>query len=232
MRRTYHDDRRKHPSVTVAITFGMMSVPIQRPWFAHYDPGVPRTLSYPAIPLQQFLSDAAARHPHAVATIFGGVVGHRLLEASLTYSELDRLADLFAAGLQSLGVRKGDRVALLLPNCPQFVIAFYGALRAGAVVVPCNPLYTAPELRQQLADSGAETLVVLSRLHGIARIARDGTSLRHVIVTIIKEYFPPVLRWLFTLARERKDGHRTTIDRAAGERWFRDLLRVGDVLEP
>ncbi len=209
-----------------------MSVRIatERPWFAHYDPGVPRTLAYPAIPLQQFLSDTAARHPQALAIVFGGVVAHRLLEASLTYAELDRLADRFAAGLQSLGVRKGDRVALLLPNCPQFVIAFYGALRAGAVVVPCNPLYTAPELRQQLADSGAETLVALSRLHGIVRAARAGTPIRNVIVANIKEHFPPLLRTLFTVARERREGHRTSLDPAAGERWFGDVLSVGDAV--
>ena len=131
-----------------------IGIATERPWLKQYDPGVPHTLDYPAIPLQQFLTDTAARHPRAVATVFGAVVGHRLIEGSLTYAELDRLADRFAAGLQSLGVRKGDRVALLLPNCPQFVIAFYGALRAGAVVVPCNPLYSAPELRRKLADSG------------------------------------------------------------------------------
>src|SRR5262249_14887968 len=129
----------------------------ERPWFRHYDPGVPRTQAYPAIPLQRFLTDTAAKYPHAVATVFVAVVAHRILESSLTYAELDRLADSFAASLQRLGVQKGDRVALLLPNCPQFVIAFFGALRAGAVVVPCNPLYTAPELGRQLADSGAKT---------------------------------------------------------------------------
>ncbi|HEY6203345.1 MAG TPA: long-chain fatty acid--CoA ligase [Candidatus Limnocylindria bacterium] len=204
----------------------------ERPWFRHYDPGVPRTLVYPAVPLQQFLTDTAANHPLAVATIFGAVVAHRLVEASLTYAELDRLADRFAAGLQALGVRKGDRVALLLPNCPQFVIAFYGALRAGAVVVPCNPLYTAPELRRQLADSGAETLVALSRLHAVARAARDGTGARNVILTNIKEQFPPLLRILFTVARERREGHRTAIDRAAGEHSFQDLLRDGPALRP
>src|SRR5713101_2805350 len=220
-----------HRGATVATAAAEMDTRIatERPWLKHYDAGVPHALTYPSLPLQQLLTDTAARHPHAVATIFGAVVAGRLVEASLTYAELDRRADRFAAGLQSLGVRKGDRVALLLPNCPQFVIAFYGALRAGAVVVPCNPLYTAPELRQQLADSGAETLVALSRLHTVARAARDGTPVRNLILTIIKEYFPPVMRWLFTLARERKDGHRTTVDRAAGERWFHDLLRVGDV---
>ncbi len=209
-----------------------IGVATERPWFAHYDPGVPHTLDYPAVPLQWFLADTAARHPQATATIFGAAVAGRLVEASLTYAELDRLADRFGAGLQSLGVRKGDRLALLLPNCPQFVIAFYGALRAGAVVVPCNPLYTPPELRRQLADSGTETLVALSRLHAVARAARDGTPVRHLILTNIKEYFPPALRLLFTLTRERREGHRTTIDPAAGERHFGDVLRAGGTVLP
>src|SRR5258706_143213 len=208
------------------------AIATERPWLKQYDPGVPHTLDYPATALQQFLTDPAARHPRAVATVFGAVVGHRLIEGSLTYAELDRLADNFAASLQSLGVRKGDRIALVLPNCPQFVIAFYGALRAGAVVVPCNPLYTAPELRRQLADSGTETLVALSRLHAVARAARDGTPVRNLILTNIKEYFPPILRALFTLARERREGHRTTVDRVAGERFFPDLLRDGAALRP
>ena len=209
-----------------------IAIATERPWFANYDPGVPHTQVYPAIPLQQFLTDSAARHPQAVATIFGAVVAHRLMESSLTYAELDRLADRFAAGLQSLGVRKGDRLALLLPNCPQFVIAFYGALRAGAVVVPCNPLYTAPELHRQLADSGTETLVALSRLHAVARAAREGTAVRNVIFTNIKEHFPPLLRLLFTLARERREGHRTTVAASTGEHQFRDLLSNGDAVRP
>ena len=203
-----------------------------RPWFAHYDPGVPRTLDYPAVPLQWFLADTAARYPRASATIFGAIVAGRLVEATLTYAELDRLVDRFAAGLRSLGVRKGDRLALLLPNCPQFVIAFYGALRAGAIVVPCNPLYTPPELRQQLANSGTETLVTLSRLHAVARAARDGTPLRNLIITNIKEYFPPLLQLLFTLTRERQEGHRTAIDPRVGEHRFQELLRVGDAAPP
>ena len=209
-----------------------IAIATERPWFANYDPGVPHTQVYPAIPLQQFLTDSAARHPQAVATIFGAVVAHRLMESSLTYAELDRLADRFAAGLQSLGVRKGDRLALLLPNCPQFVIAFYGALRAGAVVVPCNPLYTAPELHRQLADSGTETLVALSRLHAVARAAREGTAVRNVIFTNIKEHFPPLLRLLFTLTRERREGHRTTVAASTGEHQFRDLLSNGDAVRP
>src|SRR5258706_9740635 len=208
------------------------AIATERPWLKQYDPGVPHTLDYPATALQQFLTDPAARHPRAVATVFGAVVGHRLIEGSLTYAELDRLADNFAASLQSLGVRKGDRIALVLPNCPQFVIAFYGALRAGAVVVPCNPLYTAPELRRQLADSGTETVVGLWRLGALARAAGEGTGAGKLIPTNIGESVPPLLRALFTLARERREGHRTTVDHAAGERAFPDLLRDGAALRP
>src|SRR5438552_8697816 len=208
------------------------AVATERPWLKQYDPGVPHPLDYPATPLQQFLTDTASRHPRAVATVFGAVVGHRFIEGTLTYAELDRLADRFAAGLQSLGVGKGDRLALLLPNCPQFVIGFYGALRAGAVVVPCNPLYTAPELRRQLADSEAETLVALSRLHAVARAARDGTSVRTVILTNIKEHFPPPLRPLFTLTRERREAHRATADAAAGGHPCRQVRRFGGAPRP
>jgi len=132
---------------------------IDRPWQSHYDDGVPSTLAYPDVPLHAFLDETARHSPDAVATIF--------FDATLTYRELSREADAFAAGLQTLGVRKGDRVALILPNCPQYVIAFYGALRAGAAVVPCNPLYTAPELRHQLADAGAAVAVVLSHARGV-----------------------------------------------------------------
>ncbi len=204
----------------------------EKVWLRSYDEGVPATLDYPSVPLHALLDETARRRPDAVATIFGGVVGGRLLDAKMTYGELSRLADRFAAGLQSLGVAKGDRVALMLPNCPQFVIAFYGALRAGAVIVPLTPLYTPPELRGQLADSGAETLVVLSRLYPAAREALAGTVVKRVVVTNIKEHLPPLLRWLFTVARERKEGHR--VDLRGDERAvrFTDLLRRAERPRP
>src|SRR5207253_1596454 len=97
-----------------------------------------------------------------------------------SYRSISDDAWRFANGLRAAGVRKGDRVALMLPNTPQFVVAFFGALRAGATVVPCNPLYTVPELRHQLQDSGAETLIVLSRLYPVATAAREGTPLRRI----------------------------------------------------
>lgn len=187
-----------------------------RPWLRFYDEGVPRTIAYPDIALHTFLDDTARRTPDAVATIF--------FDAKLTYRELSREADRFAAGLQTLGVGKGDRVALILPNCPQYVIAFYGALRAGAIVVPCNPLYTATELRHQIADAGARVAVVLSRAYPALREALPGTAVAEVVVTGIKDYMPPVLRALFTLFRERKEGHRVRL--APGHQTFRAVLRL------
>ncbi|MEX2047759.1 MAG: AMP-binding protein, partial [Chloroflexota bacterium] len=124
-------------------------------WEGSYDPGVPRHLTYPEIPLHALLANTAKRFPKVPALVFGGAVGGRCLDGCITYEKLAGLAARAAAGFQRLGVRKGDRVALVLPNCPQFVYSFYGALQAGAVVVPTNPLYTVPELRRQLADSGA-----------------------------------------------------------------------------
>ena len=187
-----------------------------RPWTTHYDPGVPATLRYPDVPLQAFLDDAAESYPEATATIF--------FNAKRTYRSISDDAWRFANGLRRLGVKAGDRVALVLPNTPQFVVSFYGALRAGAVVVCCNPRYTAPELQHQLADAGATVVVALSRFYPLVKAARAGTAVEHVIVTNIKEEMPPVLRLLFTVAKERKDGHRQNFAGDAGAVAFRDVL--------
>ena len=193
-------------------------------WEASYDPGVPRHLAYPRIPLHALLERTAREHPDAVATIFGGAALGRCLDSAVSYREIDALADRFAAGLQRLGVVKGDRVALVLPNCPQFVYCFYGALKAGAIVVPTNPLYTVRELRKQLLDSGARVVVVLSKLYGQVAEAAAGTDVQDIVVTNIKEHFPLTLRVLFGLLRERKEGHRVDIRGDARAMWLRDLL--------
>ena len=187
-----------------------------RPWTRHYDPDVPATLRYPAVPLQAFLDDAAESYPDATATIF--------FNRKRTYRSMSDDAWRFANGLRRLGLKKGDRVALVLPNTPQFVVAFYGALRAGATVVPCNPLYTPPELQHQLVDAGARVVVVLSRLYPTVKAARTGTAVEHVIVTNIKEEMPPLLRALFTVAKEKKDGHRQAFAQDPGTKAYRELL--------
>ena len=201
-------------------------------WEAAYDPGVPRHLTYPKLPLHALLESAARERPKAIATVFGGAVGGRCIDAGLTYQELDDLASRFAAGLQRLGVRKGDRVALVLPNCPQFVYSFFGTLKAGAVVVPTNPLYTVRELHGQLADSGARVVVVLSRLYPQVAEAAAGTAVEKIVVTNVKEHFPLALRVLFTLARERKEGHRVDISRDARAMWLREVVAKDGSLKP
>ena len=196
-----------------------------RLWHQQYDPNVPISLEYPPQPVDYFLRDSAANYPDNPAIIFGGMAPllgeqHR----RLTYRQLDQLVDRFAAGLQKLGLQKGERVALYMPNCPQFVIAYYGALRAGGIVVPSNPLYVPREVEHQLNDSGATLAVVLSLLYPNIKQVRANTALKQVIVANIKEYFPPVLKTLFSLAKEKKAGHRVDLTGEANTLWFQDLL--------
>jgi long-chain acyl-CoA synthetase len=196
-----------------------------KPWLQFYDEGVPESIDYPEVPLDQLLNNSAAKHPDQRAIIFGGSVGSRVMDKALSYQELDDAVDRFAAAMQSLGVKKGDRVAIFMPNCPQFVIAYYGAMRAGGIAVPCNPLYTAKELAYQLNDSGAEILVTLTMFYDMVSGIRDETKLRHIITANIKEYFPPLLKVLFTLAKEKKDGHAARISHS-DDIWFQDLLTL------
>jgi len=188
-----------------------------RSWTKFYDEGVPATLDYPATTVHALLDDAAESYPNTTATIFFG--------AKRSFKSISDDAWRFANGLRAAGVKKGDRVAIVLPNTPQFVVAFFGALRAGAILVPCNPLYTVPELRHQLQDSGAETLVVLSRLYPVAKAAREGTQLKRLYVTNIKEEMPPIFRALFTVAREKKDGHRQDYSSDPGVASFHALVK-------
>jgi len=169
-----------------------------RPWLRHYQPGVPHTIAYPRRPVQSLLDDAAARFPHRPAVTFFG--------RDLTYQALRALADRFAGGLRALGVRPGDRVSLHLPNCPQFVIAYFGTLKAGGVVVPFNPLFVEREVAQQLADCGATVAVTLDLFLSRVQAARAASRLAHVVVTRIHEFFPQPLRALYPLhARRRRE---------------------------
>jgi long-chain acyl-CoA synthetase len=185
------------------------------PWLDHYDAGVPETLApYPDRTLLDDVAEAVAQRPDAPAVLFKG--------RAISHGELERASAAFAAALAGLGVAKGDRVAVLLPNCPQFLICELGAWKAGAILVPLNPIYTEQELEGALARTGAETIVVLTPFYGRVKAAQPRTALRRVIATNIKEYLPPVLRVLFTLAKERKDGHRVSIQE--GDLWLGDLL--------
>ncbi len=192
-----------------------------RPWLRHYEPGVPATIAYPDRPLQHLLDDAAGRYPRRPAVTFFG--------RDLAYIALRDLADRFAGGLRALGVRPGDRVSLHLPNCPQFVIAYYGTLKAGGVVVPFNPLYVEREVAGQLADCGARVAVTLDLFAERVRAAGAG-CLAHVIVTRINEFFPAPLRLLYPLrARLRREWPPVAPD--ARTHRYRDIARAAALAE-
>jgi long-chain acyl-CoA synthetase len=188
-----------------------------KPWLEHYDADVrPSLAPYPDTTLIDYLDRLASEHPSNAALLFKGV--------TMSYGELDSLSTAFAAALAALGVRKGDRVALLLPNCPQFFVAEFGIWKAGGVVHPLNPTYTERELEFALVSTAAETVVALTPFYARVKAVQGRTSVRRVIATSIKEYLPPILRILFTLLKEKKEGHR--IQAAKGDLWFQDLLKT------
>jgi long-chain acyl-CoA synthetase len=187
-----------------------------KPWLAHYDADVPKSLQpYPDKTLLDYLSALAREHASKPALLFKG--------AEMSYAQLHRESDAFAGSLAALGVKKGDRVALVLPNCPQFFVAEFGAWKAGAIVCPINPTYTERELESALTANGAETVVTLTPFYERLKVIQPKTAVRNVIATSIKDYLPPLLRILFTLFKEKSGGHRITI--APGDHWFLGLLQ-------
>jgi long-chain acyl-CoA synthetase len=189
----------------------------EKPWLEHYESYVPEHIDYPRTTLPQALEETARKHPDYVSIIYK--------DTKITYKEYMDAVKKFANALKGLGVKKGDRVAIHLPNCPQFMISYAATLWIGGIVVPCNPVYTAREMEHQLNDSGAEVIVTLSAMYPIIKQIRDKTKLRHVVVAKIKTYFPPFLRFLFTLLREKKSGHAIDISGDENTYWFNELLQ-------
>ena len=172
---------------------------VDRPWLRHYDPGVPPTLSYPEMPLFGLLEESTQRFPARPAIILAGPK----FSATLTYRQLDGLANRFANALIALGVRPGDRVALHLPNLPQFALCFYGTLKAGAAAVPVNPLYTVRELAHVIKNAEPRVIVTLSRLAPQVTEALAESTGVLVIVSEPYDYFP----WLWkVIAKLRMRG--------------------------
>jgi long-chain acyl-CoA synthetase len=192
------------------------------PWFRHYEEGVPHTIPYPEKTLPETLDQTAERFPDRVALRF--FLDARLPAPALTYRQLQDATLRFATALFQLGVRKGDRVALMLPNCPEFVVAFYGALRIGAIPVNTNPMYVSREMRQQFEDSGCETVVLLDQFYPRLREIHAATRVRRVIVVDVAESLPWYARPLVHLAQRRK-GEAVTVPSETDTCWFRDLVR-------
>lgn len=160
----------------------------EKPWYQWYPEGIPKEIEIPEVPLFELLRETAKKYPDMVAYVFFG--------REVTFKELDDASDRFATALSKMGVKKGDKVALFLPNCPQFAIAYYGALKVGAIVTAINPLYKPREVNFQLKDSGAETIVALDLLYPVVEQAKRDTALKNIIITSIADYLPPIKRVL------------------------------------
>jgi long-chain acyl-CoA synthetase len=184
-------------------------------WLLHYDKGIPASLQpYPDCTLVDILQQTAAERPEHPAMLFKG--------RSISSSELDRLSTAFASALVGLGVKKGDRVGLVLPNAPQLVIGLLGAWKVGAIAVPLNPLYTESELEHALKYCAAQVVLVLTPFYNKVKAIQPHTQVRRLIATNVKEYLPPLTRSLFTLFKEKKDGHRIRLE--TGDDWLPALL--------
>jgi long-chain acyl-CoA synthetase len=195
---------------------------LERPWFRRWPEGVPHSLAYPEIAVDELLHRTAKEHGERSAITFYG--------KTWTYRELDAAVDRFAAGLQSIGVRPGDRVSLVLPNTPHFVIAFFAVLRIGGIVVQTNPLYTARELEAQWNDAGVETVVALDLFwHNVSK-GKTGAPVKRIVICDVREALKTPLRQLYPMKKKRdlkKQGHwPLVIPKEPGIHRYADLARA------
>ncbi|MGE9986019.1 long-chain-fatty-acid--CoA ligase [Desulfovibrio sp. SGI.169] len=174
-----------------------MNTESRRPWFAHYEDFVPRSAEIWEKPLYTMLDMAAEAYPHRNALIFQNT--------RITYKSLRERAELFAGALRRMGVEPGHRVAVMLPNLPQTVIAFWGVIKAGAVVVMTNPLYMEKELLENMHDSGAEHMILLDMLWPRVAALRDRLPLRNFIVTSVGDALSFPLNWLYRFKQSRQN---------------------------
>jgi len=151
-----------------------------KPWLKHYPEGVTDTVDIPAISVPDLFDQVAEKYGNKTALIFYG--------KKISYAKLKELIDRFAAALADLGVKKGDTVALYLLNCPQYVIAYFAALKIGAKITPISPVYTSHEIKHQIQDSDATTVVCQDILYD--NVEKTGIAMKNVILTSIADYLP------------------------------------------
>ncbi|KYG91585.1 long-chain-fatty-acid--CoA ligase [Metasolibacillus sp. FSL H7-0170] len=189
----------------------------EKVWLKKYPEEIPHEIELPAMPVQQFLTEAYNEYPDKIAVHFMG--------KELTYKELYESALKFANYLRSLGVEKDDRVAVMLPNCPQAVIAYYGTMYAGGIVVQTNPLYTERELQYQMADSGAKVLLVMDILYPRAMKIIKETALENVIVTGIKDYLPFPKNLVYPFIQKKQYGFSVKVEHSGTNHLFTHIMQ-------
>lgn len=166
----------------------------ERPWHKNWPKGVPKHIEYPEITLSQLLRDRVKSSSDKTQFIFYG--------RKISFGETDRNADRIASALQKMGAKAGTRIAIMLPNSPQFAFVYYAVNRIGGVIVPVNPLYTPSELKNILSDSQAEFIFVLDTLYEAVKSASKDSSIKHIISTNISDFMPPVKAFLGKLLRK------------------------------
>ena len=179
---------------------------LARPWLKHYQQGVPADVEVPNKSVPQAFDEATERDPQRAAVVFYG--------RSISYGELREATDRLACALAALGIRKGDRVALYLLNSPQFIIAYFAALKCGATVTPISPVYTSHEVRHQIQDSGARAVICQDILY--EKVAKSGATLDFAVLTNVGEYLP---------ALKRLFGKKAAIRPEKNLHWLQDLLK-------
>jgi long-chain acyl-CoA synthetase len=197
----------------------------EKPWLKHYDPGVPHSCEpYPDVALHDLLHETASKTPDNVALITDAklpLIGHQARQ--VTYHELDEASDAMACALMNLGLKKGDRVAIVIPNVVAFAIAYFGALKAGGIVAATNPTYPPDKMQFQINDCEAEIVITITLFYKLIKQIQPGTHVRHVIVSNVKEFLPPLARILFSISKEKKTGHYLESPEP-GDFWLQDLL--------
>lgn len=193
---------------------------MEKPWLKHYPSEIPHTVSYEGITLQQYLIDTAKQYPKKKALYFMG--------KELTYSQLYKEALKFANYLVEIGLKKGDRVSIMLPNCPQAVIGYYGTLLAGGIVVQTNPLYMERELEYQLSDSGAKFILCLDILYPRVRKVKGVTNIEHIIVTGIKDYLPFPKNMIYPFIQKKQYGIVVKVEHKGKNHLFSNIMVYGN----
>lgn len=197
----------------------------KRPWLDHYPEQISTTINYDEKPLYQFLLDSAEKYPAKNAIHFMG--------KRISYQELLSKTKKFAQFLQSKGLEKGDRVAIMLPNTPQTVIAYFGAMMAGGTVVQVNPLYTERELEHQMSDSGAKFIVCLDILVPRVSAVREKTDLKQVIVTRIADYLPFPKNLVYPFIQKRQYNLVVKVDETDDTHVWKNMMeRANEDYQP